>query len=134
MSMLGSHRVAIDVLGGASFLVLPRDDIGREVLALGGETLPSSKRAWWRRPTAARSCRAIIFHPPDATPLIDEICGRRNSAAMSSDDLCDALLRMQHAFRNSVAREDRLCVQGRSAARAGDAPIAESAGRCEVHA
>ncbi len=100
MSLLGSHRIASDVLTGASFLVLPRDDIGREVLALGGEDAPLFEARIVAATDGCAMLPGIIFHPPDATPLIDEICGAAEKRGMSSGDLCDALLRMQHTFRN----------------------------------
>jgi hypothetical protein len=98
--LLGSHRIAKDVLGGASFLVLPRDDIGREVLALGGEDAPLFEARIVAASDGCAMLPGIIFHPPDATPLIDGICGAAEKRGMSSADLCDALLRMQHTFRN----------------------------------
>jgi hypothetical protein len=100
MSLLGSHRIATDVLGGASFLVLPRDDIGREVLALGGEDAPLFEARIVAATDGCAMLPGIIFHPPDATPLIDEICNAAEKRGMSAGDLCDALLRMQHTFRN----------------------------------
>jgi len=100
MSLLGSHRVATDVLGGGSFLVLPRDDIGREVLALGGEDAPLFEARIVAATDGSAMLPGIIFHPPDATLLIDEICEAAEKRGMSSADLCDALLRMQHTFRN----------------------------------
>jgi hypothetical protein len=100
MSLLGSRRIATDVLGGGSFLVLPRDDIGREVLALGGEDAPLFEARIVAATDGCAMLPGIIFHPPDATPLIYEICVAAEKRGMSSGDLCDALLRMQHTFRN----------------------------------
>ncbi len=100
MSLLGSHRIASDVLGGGSFLVLPRDDIGREVLALGGEDAPLFEARIVAASDGCAMLPGIIFHPPDATTLIDEICDVAEKRKMPAADLCDALLRMQHTFRN----------------------------------
>ena len=101
MTLVGAERAAHDVLSGASFLVLPRDDIGREVLTSAegeDETLFEARIV-----AASDGCAmlpGIVFHPPDATPLIYEILTAGRQRGMSRDDLCDALLRMQHTFRH----------------------------------
>jgi len=100
MSLLEGHRIAEDALSGASFVVLARDDIGREVLALGGEDSPLFEA---RIVAAADGCAmmpGIIFHPPDATSLIGEIVRAGHQRGLSRLEICDALLRMQHTFRN----------------------------------
>ncbi len=98
-SRAGSHRIARDVISGASFLVVERDDIGREVFALSGEDASLFEA---RIVAAADGCAllpGVIFHPPDATPLIGDIIRVGQERGMSRDDLCDSLLRMQHTFR-----------------------------------
>ncbi|MET0594675.1 MAG: hypothetical protein ABW133_18385 [Polyangiaceae bacterium] len=101
MTLVGTQRAAHDVLSGASFLVLPRDDIGREVLTSAEGEDESLFEA--RIVAASDGCAmlpGIVFHPPDATPLIYEILTAGRQRGMSRDDLCDALLRMQHTFRH----------------------------------
>jgi hypothetical protein len=100
MSLLGGRRIAEDALSGASFLVLARDDIGREVLALGGEDSPLFEARIVAATDGCAMLPGIIFHPPDATPLISDLVRAGVDRGMSRDDLCDALLRMQHTFRN----------------------------------
>jgi hypothetical protein len=100
MSQLGSHRAAYDVLSGAVFLVLARDDIGREVLASEGDDEALFEARVVAATDGCAMLPGIIFHPPDATPLIYEILTVGKQRGMSRDDLCDALLRMQHTFRN----------------------------------
>jgi hypothetical protein len=100
MSLLGTRRIAEDILGGASFLVLPRDDIGREVLALGGEDAPLFEARIVAATDGCAMLPGIIFHPPDATPIIEEMRTTAEARGMSPSELCDALLRMQHTFRN----------------------------------
>jgi hypothetical protein len=100
MTLLGAQRAAHDVISGASFLVLPRDDIGREVLVAGEGEDEALFEA--RIVAASDGCAmlpGIIFHPPDATPLIYDILTAAKERGMLRDDLCDALLRMQHTFR-----------------------------------
>jgi len=100
MSLFEGYRIAEDALSGASFVVIARDDIGREVLALGGEDSPLFEA---RIVAAADGCAmmpGIIFHPPDATSLIGEIVRAGHQRGLSRLEICDALLRMQHTFRN----------------------------------
>ena len=99
MGLAGTQRAVHDVMSGASFLVLPRDDIGREVLAVGEDEALFEARIV----AASDGCAmlpGIIFHPPDATPLIGEILLAGKQRGLSRPELCDALLRMQHTFRN----------------------------------
>jgi hypothetical protein len=100
MSLLGGRRIAEDALSGASFLVLARDDIGREVLALGGEDSPLFEARIVAATDGCAMLPGIVFHPPDATPLIADLVRTGHERGMARDDLCDALLRMQHTFRN----------------------------------
>jgi hypothetical protein len=100
MTLLGSHRAAHDVLSGASFLVLPRDDIGREVLASEGEDEALFEARIVAASDGCAMLPGIVFHPPDATPLIYEILTAGKQRGMSREELCDALLRMQHTFRH----------------------------------
>ena len=100
MSLVGGQRLAEDALSGASFLVLARDDIGREVLALGGEDSPLFEARIIAATDGCAMLPGIIFHPPDATSLIADLVRAGQERGMSRDDLCDALLRMQHTFRN----------------------------------
>jgi hypothetical protein len=100
MSLLAGHRIAHDVLSGASFVVLARDDIGREVLALGGEDSPLFEARIVAATDGCAMLPGIVFHPPDATPLIADLIAQGQERGMSRDELCDALLRMQHTFRN----------------------------------
>jgi len=100
MSLVGSHRIAHDVVSGASFVVLARDDIAREVLALGAEDCPLFEARIVAATDGSAMLPGIIFHPPDATDLIVELIRLGRERGMSRDDLSDALLRMQHSFRN----------------------------------
>ncbi len=100
MSLLDGQRIAEDALSGAEFLVLARDDIGREVLALGGEDSPLFEARIVAATDGCAMLPGILFHPPDATPLIGELIRAGRERGLSKDEICDALLRMQHTFRN----------------------------------
>jgi hypothetical protein len=41
----------------------------------------------------------VIFHPPDASPLIESVVATGRSRGMAPEDICDALLRMESTFR-----------------------------------
>ena len=100
VSLVAGHRIAVDALSGASFVVLARDDIGREVLSFEGDDAPLFEVRIVAATDGCAMLPGIIFHPPDATSLIDELIRTGHERGMSRDELCDALLRMQHAFRN----------------------------------
>jgi hypothetical protein len=105
MEHRGPERVtvAVDLISGGAFILLARDDIGREVLALEGEDAQDAPLFEARVVAATDGCAmlpGVIFHPPDATPLIGGLISMGQERGMARDDLCDALLRMQDTFRN----------------------------------
>ena len=88
------------ILTGGGAQLAGTAELGREVLALGGEDSPLFEA---RIVAAADGCAmmpGIIFHPPDATSLIGEIVRAGHQRGLSRLEICDALLRMQHTFRN----------------------------------
>ena len=92
-------RIAEDLLSGASFLILPRDDIGRAAFA--GEQTGEDPLFDARIVAASDGCATlpgIIFHPTDATPHIYRIIDTARARGLSSGQVCDALLRMEHTF------------------------------------
>lgn len=100
MTLLGSQRAAHDVLSGAVFLVLPRDDIGREVLTADGEDESLFEARIVAASDGCAMLPGVVFHPPDATPLIYDVLTAGKQRGMSRSELCDALMRMQHTFRH----------------------------------
>jgi len=91
------HGILVDVLSGASFLLIRRDDIGRAVAATSDESTLFDARVV----AATDGCAmlpGVIFHPADATPHIHRILVSARERAVTKDALCDALLRMHHAF------------------------------------
>ncbi|HKQ71529.1 MAG TPA: hypothetical protein VJT73_19425 [Polyangiaceae bacterium] len=99
MTLAGERSIACDLLSGAEFVLLARDDIGREVPSPTGEAPLFDARIV----AASDGCAilpGIVFHPPDATPLIEEILRAGRARGMPGSELCDALLRMHHTFRN----------------------------------
>lgn len=92
--------LAVDAIGGAQFLMLERDDIIR---AFPEDTLDAALLDG-RVVAASDGCSllpGVIFHPPEALALLDRILSAARRLDMARDELCDALLRMNHAFRCS---------------------------------
>jgi hypothetical protein len=92
-------RLAEDLLSGASFLILPRDDMGRA--AFGGEEEGEDPLFEARIVAASDGCATlpgIVFHPADATPHVYAIVAAARARGMSPGSICDALLRMEHTF------------------------------------
>jgi hypothetical protein len=97
LTVQNGHGIVADVVSGASFLLIRRDDIGRAVAATSDETALFEARVV----AATDGCAmlpGVIFHPPDATPHIHRIVAAARSRGMPEEELCDALLRMHHAF------------------------------------
>jgi hypothetical protein len=93
------RRIAEDLLSGASFLVLARDDVGRA--AFGGEEAGEDPLFEARIVAASDGCATlpgIIFHPTDAAPHIYAIIDAARARGLSPGQICDALLRMEHTF------------------------------------
>jgi len=98
LERVGVHPVAFDLVSGASFVLLPRDDMARNLAADLDRDAPLFEA---RIVAAADGCAClpgVIFHPPDASALIDQIVVAGRQRGMGRDALCDALLRMQNAF------------------------------------
>jgi hypothetical protein len=98
LDRVGAHPVAFDLISGASFVLLPRDDMARSLPVDGDQDAPLVEA---RIVAAADGCAClpgVIFHPPDATALIDQIVIAARQRSMPRDAVCDALLRMQNAF------------------------------------
>jgi hypothetical protein len=97
LTVQNGQGIVVDVASGASFVLIRRDDIGRAVAATSDETALFEARVV----AATDGCAmlpGVIFHPQDATPIIYRVLAAARQRGMSDDELCDALLRMHHAF------------------------------------
>ncbi len=91
------HHLVHDLLSGASFMLVARDDIGREV---AGDNLGGMCQG--RVVAAADGCAmlpGVVFHAPEATAQIVAVVRHGLKLNMASDEVLDALLRMDHSFR-----------------------------------
>jgi hypothetical protein len=93
----GGHRYVHDGWRGASFLLMPRDDMHRNAMAL-----PEANGVFLGRVLALpEGCTVLpgaIWLPGDAVPLLPNLVAQAQQREMSLQNFSYALLRMDHAF------------------------------------
>lgn len=93
----GDARYLRDRLRGASFVLLPRDEIARSPLAIDDEAV-----AFVGRVVAAQDgCTVLpgfVFLPSEALPHLPALLAEANARGMAREALADAMLRMDHAL------------------------------------
>ena len=90
-------RLAHDLWSGASFLLVGRDDVGRE---MRGDSLGALCQG--RVVGAADGCAllpGVVFHAPEATASIESVLQHAAERNLDTNRVCDALLRMDHALQ-----------------------------------
>jgi hypothetical protein len=95
-TIAGRHLVH-DVYSGASFLLVARDHIAREMM---DDNLGGLCQA--RVVGAADGCAmlpGVVFHAAEATEHIEKVLDSAHELQLSTDEVCDALLRMDHTLR-----------------------------------
>jgi len=95
----GAQLLAVDLISRASFILLPRDDVARGVAA-NEDDAPLFEARIVAATDGCATLPGVIFHPPDATVLIEQIVRTGRQRGMPRGSLCDALLRMHHTFFN----------------------------------
>jgi hypothetical protein len=95
----GGQMLAVDLISGASFILLPRDDVARGIAA-SEDDAPLFEAHVVAATDGCATLPGVIYHPPDATSLIEQIVRTGRQRGMPRGSLCDALLRMQHTFYN----------------------------------
>jgi hypothetical protein len=91
------RTTALDLVGGGSFLLLPRDDTIRAVPEATLEVTLFDGRIV----AASDGCAllpGVVFHPPDALSQIERVVASARQKDLAHDEVCDALLWMQDAF------------------------------------
>lgn len=94
---VGPHHVVRDIISGAAFALVPRDSVGREILNDNEGAVCVARLVG-----GADGCAVlpgVVFHRADATPHIREVTEQALARGMAGDDICDALLRMDHAMQ-----------------------------------
>lgn len=92
-SRLGSHAFLRDLWGGGEFLLLARDDIGRAL----NEVLDMPFVG--RLVAGSDGCAVLpgrVWLPRDAAPCLPDVLRAARARALSTDDLADAILWMEH--------------------------------------
>jgi hypothetical protein len=97
LATAAGRTVARDLIDGASFLVLPRDDTVRAVPQDSFEVTLFDGRMV----AASDGCTllpGVVFHPPDALAYVERVIASGHRKGLGRDEICDALLRMQDGF------------------------------------
>ncbi len=95
-----SALVAHDLWSGAAFLLLDKDDIGRDI-ATASERM-ATPICEGRVLASVEGCAILpgaVFHPPDAGAAIAATLVVARERQMKTDEALDALLRMHHKFQ-----------------------------------
>lgn len=95
--LVGRFHLMHDLISGASFILVARDSIGREVQ---GDNFGGLCQA--RLVAGADGCAmlpGVVFHLPEATAAIRDVIAFAHQQRLSTDAICDALLRMDHQYR-----------------------------------
>ncbi len=91
------HRIVRDILQGGAFLLVPRDSVGREVIDDNEGAVCVARLVGGMDGCAMLP--GVVFHRADATPHIVEVVATARERGMAVDDVCEALLRMDHALQ-----------------------------------
>lgn len=98
---VADRLVARDLWSGAALLVLPRDDIGRELSRIDGKA--ESPLCQARLLGSGEGCAVLpgtVFHPVDARPALEQVLAEARQRGLSTDRVLDAVLRMEHRWRS----------------------------------
>jgi hypothetical protein len=107
-----------DVWGGAEFLVDDVDDAMRS--AWNAPSGPFDGRlAALADPVRLGVLPGALFHPEDATDAIDKVLEAAREKSMGTDDVLDALLRMENSLRSMSRVKPGYAYRPQALARAG---------------
>lgn len=87
-----------DRWGGAAFLLLARDDVGRAAAAARGADASVFVGRVVAGVDGCAVLPGLVWLPSESLPLIDGLADRADARGMGVDDFADALLRMDHAL------------------------------------
>ena len=98
-SARGGHWILRDAWSGAELLVDTADDGAREELhAAAG--LFDARVVATIDPVTVAILPGALFHPEDATDAIEAVLAAARVKTLATDDVLDALLRMERSFRS----------------------------------
>jgi hypothetical protein len=96
-------RLLYDVWGGGEFTLTLVDDPSRAELDASAGQLVDARLVGAFDPPLVALLPGGVFHPPEATAAIEPVLKAARSMDLSTDDVLDALLRMERTLR-SLAR------------------------------
>ena len=98
-STSAGHWILRDAWSGAELLVDAADDGSREALhAAAG--LFDARVVATSDPVTVAILPGALFHPEDATDAIEAVLAAARGKTLATDDVLDALLRMERSFRS----------------------------------
>jgi hypothetical protein len=117
-SLTMGRRLVTDLWSGAEFIVDEVDEAMRT--ALDAPAGPFDGRlVALANPIRVGLLPGAIFHPPDAAEPIEDILRAARQQAMATDDVLDALLRMDLSLRSLARVKVSYAYQTRALARPG---------------
>ena len=99
-SRLDGMLIARDLWSRAEFIVLPGDDIGREIAPADAGT--DSPLCQARLVASLQGCAILpgaVFHPLDARAQVEQVLTAARRRQLPTDIVLDALLKMEHTWR-----------------------------------
>lgn len=88
-----------DAWGGASFILMPAPPRELALALESGEGLLDGRLVGRADPLTVTLLPGAVFHPPDATPAIEQVIETARKEGLERDDALDALLRMEARLR-----------------------------------
>jgi hypothetical protein len=96
---LGQALIALDLWAGGEFVMLPRDDVGRELAAAGKRAdSPLCQARLLATPDGCAVLPGTIFHPLEARAHLDATLSEARARQLETDAVLDAVLKMEHTW------------------------------------
>jgi hypothetical protein len=94
-------EIVVDVWSGAELAVTLVDDVSRaELAAADGQLFDARLVGWDEGGLGSALLPGALFHPRDATAAIGAVLPAGRARGLSTDDMLDALLRMERMLRS----------------------------------
>ena len=96
---VGRSLIARDLWSGAEFVMLPSDDVGRELAAAGRRAdSPLCQARLLATPDGCAVLPGTVFHPLEARPHLDATLSEARVRQLETDAVLDAVLKMEHTW------------------------------------
>ncbi len=90
--------LARDLWGAGVFVILGKDDVGRELTLGAGRDSPLCQGRLLGTLDGCAMLPGTVFHPADARDAVARVLDAARARGLSRDAALDAVLRMQHRF------------------------------------